>query len=493
MNTGNLRFLEKVMQGEESSAKIMAEIQEHDYLTKAEIQRHRDSMTDLAKRSIAAKRRWNAQIPFTRLPEELITYIFLLACSEGGKSLTPLRIGSICHNWRTIAWAASDLWSSVTMSLEQEKPEDVQSDLLESWLRRATNRPLSIIVTYRSEELEEWAPPPDTLDLVLAHSEQWRSITLIVPQELLAYHKVQGKIPLLERLTIKGALRYNPEVFSVAPRLRSVAFKLAYYEAENLGKMSLPWSQLTELSITAGDIQTCLTVVERCSSLAHLALHELDLGFYRPSMPSGPITTNVTSLHIGSNAKVNLFMDSISAPHLNDVAALSPRRTSDFLRSIRALIARSGCAESITRFSFVGYILSEKEMVEVLSKLHNLSELELDNNQRAPSFSNIFIDALRSSALASAHAGSSSRRLLPNLASFRYVGPITLDSHAFLDMLDARYNVGGTGDAPQLKSVAVHGYDESINEIGGLAKVESLRAQGMKVDLHYIGSGTSDS
>ena len=474
-----------------SHAKIIAEIQELDDLTKAEIQRHRDCMTDLAKRKLAAKRRWNAQIPFTQLPEELIIYIFLLACSEGGRPLTPLRIGSICHNWRTIAWSAPELWSSVAVCLEvQQEAMEIQSDLLESWLRRAKKRPLSIVVTYRDEDIAEWPPPTadaKALHLVVAYSEQWRSIDLSIPEEWLeCLDKLQGKFPLLERLTIEGAVRFNPEVFSVAPRLRSVAFKLFRYEWEELGKISLLWSQLTELSFKAEDIQTCLTVVERCSSLAHLALHQNLQPSFLPSLPPRTITINldgVTSLHISPHGKDSLFMDSISAPHLKDVAVLSPWRTSDFLCSLCALITCSGCAKSITHLSFVGYIPSEKEMVEFLSKLHNLSQLELDNDERAPSFSNIFIDALRSYALASAHSGSSSQRLLPNLVSLLYVGPITLDSHAFLDMLDMRYNIGGAGDGPQLKSVAVHGYDESINEIGGLARAESLRAQGMKVDI----------
>ena len=473
-----------------SHAKFIAEIQELDDLTEAEVQRHCDCMTDLAKRKLAAKRRWNAQIPFTQLPEELITYIFLLACSEGGRPLTPLRIGSICHNWRTTAWSAPELWSSVAVCLEfQQEAVEIQSDLLESWLRRAKKRPLSIVVTYRDEDVDEWPPPiadAKALHLVVAYSEQWRSIDLSIPEGWLeCLDKMQGKFPLLERLTIEGAVRFNPEVFSVAPRLRSVAFKLFRYEWEELGKISLPWSQLTELSFTAEDIQTCLTVVERCSSLAHLALHQKLKPSFLPSLPPRTITINldgVTSLHI-SHGEDSLFMDSISAPHLKDVAVLSRRRTSDFLRSLCTLITRSGCAKSITRFSFLGYIPSEKEMVWFLRDLHNLSELELDNHEHAPSFSNIFIDALRSHALASTHSGSSSQCLLPNLVSLRYVGPITLDSHAFLDMLDVRYNTGGAGDASQLKSVAVHCYDESISEIGGLARAESLRAQGMKVDI----------
>jgi hypothetical protein len=375
----------------------------------------------------------------------------------------------------------------------EEEPVDIQSDLLESWLRRAKKRPLSIVVKYGSEDVEDWEPPPDVLVLVLAHSEQWRSVDLNIPEGWLGcLYTVKGKIPLLERLTIKGVLKYNEEVFSVAPQLRSAAFKVDYYEPKELGKISLPWSQLTELSITSDDIQTCLTVLERCSSLAHLALHEKSKLFYRRSdgsTPSSPITINLDgmpSLHISSNAEVSSFMGSISAPHLKDVAVRFPRHNPDFLRSLRALIARSGFAESITRLSVVGYIASEKEMVWFLSALQNLSELELDNNKRAPSFSNIFINALHSLTPEITHSGSSSRRLLPNLVSLRYVGPIALDSHPFLDMLDARYNVGGTNDVPQLKSVVVRSYDESVKEIGCLSQVESLRAQGMKVDMHYI-------
>ena len=474
-------------------AKIMAEMQELDDLTMVEIKRHRDCMADLAKRSIVAKRRSNAQIPFRRLPEELITYIFLLACSEGGRPLTPLRIGSICHGWRTIAWSTPELWSSVTVGLVvEEEAADIQLDLLEDWLWRAKERPLSIVVVYRSEYVDDWSPPSDTLDLVLAYSKQWRSITFNTPEGYLGYlDTVQGEIPLLELLTIKGPLTYILEVFSVAPRLRSVAFKFDYYESAELGDISLPWSQLTELSFAADDIQTCLTVVERCSSLTHLTLHEnLENRSSRTSIPSRPIHLDcITSLHISSDAEVSSFMDSISAPHLKDVAVLSPRHTSDFLCSLCALITRSGCAKSITRFSFVGHIPSEKEMMLFLSELHNLSELELDNAKCAPPFYKIFIDALHSSAPASMQSGSSSIRLPPNLVSIRYLGPMTLDDDAFFRVLcpNSKYKARSSGDPPQVKLAVTHGCDENVNENSCLIQVESLRAQGSKVDMRYIG------
>ena len=476
-------------------AKIMAEVQELDDLIMAEINRHRDCMADLAKRIIVAKRRSNAQLPFRRLPEELITYIFLLACSEGGSPLTPLRIGSICHGWRTIAWSTPELWSSVTVGLEvEEEAADIQLDLLKDWLSRAKQRPLSIVVVYRSEYVDDWSPPSDTLDLVFAYSKQWRSITFNTPEGYLGYlDTVQGEIPLLERLTIKGPLTYILEVFSVAPRLRSAAFKFDYRESEELGDISFPWSQLTELSFTANDIQTCLTVVERCSSLEHLTPHEtLEEGTYQTSLPSRTIMINldgVTSLHISPHGKASLFMDSISAPHLKDVAVLSPRHTSDFLCSLCALITRSGCAKSITRFSFVGHIPSEKEMMLFLSELHNLSELELDNDKCAPPFSNIFIDALHSSAPASVQSGSSSIRLPPNLISIRYLGPMTLDDDAFFRVLcpNSKYKARSTGDPPQVKLAVTHGCDENVNENSCLIQVESLRAQGFKVDMRFIG------
>ena len=467
----------------ESHAKIIAEIQELDDLTKAEIQRH------------------NAQIPFTRLPEELITYIFLLASSEGGRPLTPLRIGSICHSWRAIAWSASELWSSVTMCLEvQQEAVEIQSDLLEDWLWRAKKRPLSIVVTHHAEDIKEWEPSAanaEALHLVLKHSKQWHSIDLNIPKEWLdCLDKVQGKIPLLERLTIKGSLPFNPEVFSVAPRLRSVAFKFSCYDWEELGEISLPWSQLTELSFTADNIQECLMVVERCSSLVHLTLHENLERPYWTSMSSRPIMINldgITSLHISSNAEVSSFMDSISAPHLKDVTGHFPLRNPDFLHSLCALITRSGCAKSITRFSFVGHIPSEKEMMLFLSELHNLSELELDNAKCAPPFSDIFINALHSLAPASLQSGSSSIDLPLKLLSIRYLGPIMLSNDMFFDMLLSKYNVGRTGDAPQLKFFPTRGSNESVNEFSCLIQAESLQAQGMKVDMRCIASSRRNS
>ena len=128
-------------------------------------------------------------------------------------------------------------------------------------------------------------------------------------------------------------------------------------------------------------------------------------------------------------------------------------------------------------------------MLLFLSELHHLSELELDNAECAPPFSNIFIDALPSSASVCVQSGSSSTCLLPTLVSIRYLGPITLRSDTFIDLLYPKDNVSGTGDAPQLKSVMVRGY-ESVDESGHLTQAESLRTKELKVDMQGSGRGT---
>ena len=121
------RFKDSEMPLEEERATLEAKVIELDDLIKA----HLDCMADLTNRSVMVKRQLNAQVAFAHLPIEVVTIIFRLACSLEYEPLSPLRIGSICHHWRTIAWSASELWSSVTVSLEVSKEATKkQEDLL---------------------------------------------------------------------------------------------------------------------------------------------------------------------------------------------------------------------------------------------------------------------------------------------------------------------------------------------------------------------------
>ena len=461
---------------EEERVKLEAKVIELDDLIKA----HLDCMADLTNRSVAVKRQLNAQVPFARLPIEVVTIIFRLACSAEYEPFSPLRMGSICHHWRIIAWSASELWSSVTVDLEvsreaTKKPEDLLSD----WLLRARKRPLSVTIAIREEDDPRWDDPPahnPVLSLMLAHSEQWCSADIDIPNTLLHLLPDWLNAPILEHLTLRCDLEDYSDfpVVVRAPRLHSVTLISLY----QMDPVMLPWDQVNTLHIEGYGMQYYLDNLKQCPNLVNLMLNELDC---RGRESTTPLTVvkldSLKSLHVIAHGENCFMLDRLSTPHLSDFDVFFPDINQDSFNSLRTLVFRSGCAETITRFAFISYIFSEEEMVSFLLGLPHLSELVLDNSKNAPPFSSIFIDALHSRAGSADPEGF----LLPNLKLVHYAGPIMLDTDGFLAMLNARYT--NASKAAKLEAVSIHSYDEVVKKISDLPQVRMLRAQGLVVDI----------
>ncbi|EDR04331.1 uncharacterized protein LACBIDRAFT_330552 [Laccaria bicolor S238N-H82] len=458
---------------EEERVKLEAKVIELDDLIKA----HLDCMADLTNRSVLVKRQLNAQVAFARLPIEVVTIIFHLACSADYEPFSPLRIGSICHHWRTIAWSASELWSSVTVGLEvSREATKKQEDLLSGWLLRARKRPLSITIAIREEHDPRWDDPPadnSVLSLLLAHSGQWRSADIDIPSTLLHLLPDWLNAPILARLTLRCDLESYSDspVIVHAPRLHSLILVGLY----QMQPATLPWDQVRTLHIEGYGMQDFLDTLKRCSSLVNLVLNEQDCIEHEPT--TTPLTVvkldSLKSLHVNALDENCLMLDRLSTPHLEDLDVFFPEISQGSFKSFRTLVFRSSCAETITRFSFIGYIFSEEEMVSFLLGLPCLSELVLYNSKHAPPFSTTFIDAL--------HSRDSESFLLPNLKRIHYTGPITLDSDKLLAMLDARYT--NASKVAKLEAVSIHSYDQVVKKISDLPHVRMLRAQGLVVDV----------
>ena len=470
------RFKDSEMPLEEERATLEAKVIELDDLIKA----HLDCMADLTNRSVMVKRQLNAQVAFAHLPIEVVTIIFRLACSLEYEPLSPLRIGSICHHWRTIAWSASELWSSVTVSLEVSKEATKkQEDLLSDWLLRARKQPLSITIAIREEQDPRWDDPPAdnlVLSLLLAHSEQWGSADIDIPTTLLHLLPDWLNTPILERLTLRCDLEGYSDfpVIVHAPRLHSVALVGLY----QVHPVMLPWDQVKALHIEGYGIQDYLDNVKQCSSLVNLVLNEKDSRRRESTTPLTVIKLDsLKSLHVIAQGENCFMLDRLSTPHLSDLDVFFSDMNQDSFNSLRTLVFRSGCAETITRFSFISYIFSEEEMVSFFLGLPHLSELVLCNSKHAPPFSSIFIDALHSRSAST----NSENFLMPNLKVVHYTGPIMLNSDGFLAMLDARYT--NASKAAKLEAVSIHSYDQVVKKISDLPQVRMLRAQGLVVDV----------
>ncbi|KAJ7113079.1 hypothetical protein C8R44DRAFT_631482, partial [Mycena epipterygia] len=88
--------------------------------------------------------------PVDTLPNEIISEIFVNfippypnAPPMGG-IFSPVVLGQICRRWREIAFSTPSLWRAIKIDFEQATALDEQADLLETWLLRSKDCPLSI-------------------------------------------------------------------------------------------------------------------------------------------------------------------------------------------------------------------------------------------------------------------------------------------------------------------------------------------------------------
>ncbi|KAJ7669758.1 hypothetical protein B0H17DRAFT_1335698 [Mycena rosella] len=145
--------------------------------------------------------------PALELPYELTSQI-LINC-------LPFTAVSVqTEKWRAVALATRELWSSIHLEFRAGDPyngiptlfaladaepvEDHTCDLLEWWLTRAANYPVSITLD------GSVGLPEGVLAILGMHSARWRRIEIkVTKQELLEFNTIPGPFPSLRALAIR--------------------------------------------------------------------------------------------------------------------------------------------------------------------------------------------------------------------------------------------------------------------------------------------------
>lgn len=88
---------------------------------------------------------------FNRLPTEIVIHIFILAltqCRSASTRTNPLIFSAVCQRWRKIAFSTTTLWTTVTVKFKQPMNDAFERVLLEEWLQRSKDLPLSLIAPF---------------------------------------------------------------------------------------------------------------------------------------------------------------------------------------------------------------------------------------------------------------------------------------------------------------------------------------------------------
>ncbi|KAJ6622716.1 hypothetical protein B0H10DRAFT_877768 [Mycena sp. CBHHK59/15] len=353
----------------------------------------------------------DAIAPVRKLPVELMAEIFLFAVyvrttkRDSATQLVKavLRLSQVCTYWRHLAHSTPRLWAGCRkFELHPRASRDPYLSLTKAWLERSAPLPnpihLSIRIHLSGRDGASTAPLTDVL---LGIANRWRALhwhtyTLAPLVQLSA-----GTLQNLETLYLDGGLIIGPQpkvtAFLTAPRLR----KATLHKIGNMELISMPWSQLTDISLNHESPKACLDVLLQYPSLSGRSetttvltqLKTLELGF----IPLGQ-----------GRSYFMPFFQHLNAPALQ---ALVMQLDSDLVWSTTEFTLFQLRSPRIQRLTINYSSLGSEHLRAALKHARSLTHLRLFRCDRC--VDNSLLDALRYSDL-------QTEPLAPNLRSLRW-------------------------------------------------------------------------
>ncbi|KAF7342146.1 F-box domain-containing protein [Mycena venus] len=230
------------------------------------------SIAELRAEQATVQRRLDSyRYPVLTLPNEIISEIFLHflpiypLCPPLVGILSPICLTHICHKWRTIALATPALWKAIQLSATctpstLRNKGDITVKIFETWLNRSGCCPVSI-------EINEYGTTfqmPDIISAIVPHRARLEHLNLYLYDSFLPLFGDQ--MPLLRHLDL-GLDNWIPFTLPDVPRLRTVV--LDDLAADSV---TLPWGQLTSLTLRVVEPRLCFPILEQTASLVHCVL-----------------------------------------------------------------------------------------------------------------------------------------------------------------------------------------------------------------------------
>lgn len=320
--------------------------------------------------------------PIRTLPPEILQHIFFFALD------TPWTVSQVCLSWRQSAISFPSLWSCLPNLVLQTSSSKtrVQVALLTELLRRSRNAPLSMSVStsrraVKNRQARTFHAHP-VLRLLTAHSQRWQTVTLYLPEIVVAKlgADIKGKLDELAVLVLNLLCSSHSDTnngiaqidtFALAPRLRSVDIK-GMYSAE----FKLPVANLVHYT---HDIRSPLRLDDFASSSP---LEAFDMT-YRGTLVSG---SNALSITLANLTKLTLesyfsshrsFLIAIDLPAVQDIHVTSG--SENVLPDLLAMLTRSasGVCWSLRRLYIrTGAPPAQDDLVSLLRATPGLEHLD---------------------------------------------------------------------------------------------------------------------
>ncbi|KAJ7142910.1 hypothetical protein C8R44DRAFT_974394 [Mycena epipterygia] len=413
-----------------------------------------------------------------RLPSELLVEIFALCwsaftplfdeCEDDSSSSLEvemprlaheplLAVSQVCSRWHAITMGTPALWTSIELDSvlwSTPKSTEMTMTLLQSALDRGRNSLLNLAVV-----IEQSAGQGPALELLAAHSERWKTATIICePSDLQHLSAVKGRLPCLETLGLWGQLS-RVDIFADAPRLNKLEFggtpdivaELALLPLRQLhefsceeslglaGLMGVPTSECPSLNLMP-------LMSDAAKFILQLSLMEDSMAFTQAtSLP--PITSHLSGFSIDVQEgfvpatvgpTIAKIVECLTLPALQEFEIESeeyphfplPWAHAEFL----GLSARSAFHTHLRTLRLYHSVISEPQLLECLSELPALEQLAISDHQLVPPYGGA-AEHLITDTLLTALAQTS---LVPRLRSFECQSMLLFDDAVYLEFLLSR-------------------------------------------------------
>ncbi|KAI5822800.1 putative regulator of mushroom formation, partial [Schizophyllum commune Tattone D] len=319
--------------------------------------------------------------PMDRVPTEVLEDLLLRASAEVSLTLPPsigrsaspvppfaaLALSWVCRRWKAITLAKAEFWTppviEIVLSAYESKYRDPMADpeqdiwdgeakvkehlnkharsvanavaVLRCYLERSKSTPLPYVkfcCPMNDEARSTWETSVGDIVRVLAPTlPRWKRCLLPPVLANNLARLAQGAQPLLiERVeigyTMHEFLHVYSDVFAHAPRLRS-------YEGPIDPGVVLPWSQLTDLTITTfARINDVLAVMRRCPNLVTLGVCACEDERFMPPLRFDIQLPHLRVLraHITKGPVLSRIFLCLTAPELQEIEVVGKGATEPF-------------------------------------------------------------------------------------------------------------------------------------------------------------------
>ncbi|KAJ7679492.1 hypothetical protein DFH06DRAFT_511979 [Mycena polygramma] len=354
--------------------------------------------------------------PIRRLPVDLVVEILMAAkpkqLEPAGRGIVPL-LSQVCQEWRDLACDHAALWASFSFALF-----DADAAAL-GWLQTYLVRSKAALLTLEVDATKQFRksrPALHALDLLAAHSERLRSLSLVGSHwSSVTLHGFHSRLPRLEKLQFPHMDAEFDQQFAVAPRLHTLTLQ------STVPPDGVPVSQITSLYIVGALSPADLLDFSNMTSLAFTFTGEVYPDWTHTTLPGlRSLTVNFRN----DPSTPSDFFDYFTTPVLQSLEIIAL----PLQGRISALLSRSRCQlKTLTLRNCCGFTAELQQLFEHSPDLESFAVVH-----RAS------VTAITDKVLELLTVQPGTTALLPKLGHLVIEGKYSVDDAVLVAMLESR-------------------------------------------------------